>query len=316
MSSWTYVKGQVVVTPQGRGQAAMRFVLEEVLSHQPKVWGSEGPMSWDILQRPGTDSSCNHDEFGFRSNLSDHGWWEEQTEYRILLDGSLRDTCFEDTLRAFSKWMDRLSKRVWVNDMLVRVSGWRRDWNWGEKIFSGSGHYGRNCPIFQDVRKSTHDTRYSVNWRYDFDAKVDFWPEKLVNLLPGGYSLAREHDLVHGLCELDEYLEWDNDLDRHVGADPDILALIEKVEKDAHMAKRRVRFLDQCMKFKFTDGKSYEVGDSIRYEDELHECISPSFVLIDDTGSKVNRVKLAATKKRIENFLTGSLLEIEEENFE
>ena len=282
MSSWTYVKGQVVVTPQGTGQAAKRFVLEEVLSHQPKVWGSEGCMSWDILQRPGTDSSRNHDEFGFKSNLSERGWWEEQSEYRILLDGALRDTCFEDTLRSFSKWMDRLSKRVWVNDMLVRVSGSRRNWNWAEKIFSGPWHYGRNCPIFYYRKKPAHATRYFVNWRQGVDADVEFWPEKLVNLLPGGYSLAREHDLVHGLCELDEYLEWDNDLDDYAGADPDILALLEQAEKDAHMARRRVRFLDQCMKFKFTDGKSYEVGDFIRYENELHECISPSFSLIDE----------------------------------
>ena len=235
MSSWTYIRGEVAVTPLGIGQHAKRFVLEEVLAHQPKVWGSEGNMAWDILPNPDHNASCNHDEFGFFTNLSARGWWETQTVYRIFLHGNLRDTNFEDTLRAFSKWMDRLSKRVYVEDMLVRVSGQRKwNWGWGEKIFSGPGHYAKNNPIFwqAEERKRWDKQRYSVNRRYGLDADIDFWAEKLVNLLPGGHRLAMEHDLVHGVCEVEEYLEWNHDKERHEGPDPEVKARLLKAKED------------------------------------------------------------------------------------
>ena len=247
MSSWTYIRGEVAVSPLGIGQHARRFVLEEVLAHQPKVWGSEGGMVLDILPDPGYNSSCNHDEFGFRTNLSERGWWETQTVYRIFLRGTLRDTTFEDTLRAFSKWMDRLSKRVYVEDMLVRVSGQRKwNWGWGEKIFSGAGHYAKNNPIFRtsEERKPKDEVRYSVNKRYGIDADVDFWPEKLVNLLPGGYFLAHEHDLLYGLVEPEEYMEWDNDENRHIGADPDIREKLIKMKERVDAGLKMLDIID------------------------------------------------------------------------
>ena len=153
MSSWTYVSGQVTVAPSGSGKHAKRFVLEEVLDHLPRVYGSEGDMTWHVVERHGYDSSCNHDEFGMKTNLSERGWWDVQSEYIIVLEGRLRDTVYEDTLRSFAKWLGRLSKRVWVHDVLVRVSGYsRRRGSWNEYLFNGADHWRTNYWATPQIR--------------------------------------------------------------------------------------------------------------------------------------------------------------------
>lgn len=230
MSSWTYIYGTVSMFPPGRGPHATKFVLEEVLAHQPLVPGSEGPMEVQIVQRPGYSGSCNHDEFGFRTNLSKDGWWRDQGEYILVLTGALRDTSYEDTLRKFSRWLDRLSKRVWIEDMLVRVSGQKREsYNWGERIFAGPYRYKEN---YCAAQKREGDTRMSTNWRYELRPDLSFWPDILVNLVPGGSGLAMEHDLLHGYCEPEEYLEYDYDAKTYLGPDPDILEQLRTSKQD------------------------------------------------------------------------------------
>lgn len=229
MSSWTYITGQVKVYPFGSGQPAKRFVLEEVLDHLPRVWGSEGDMVWHILQEDGYDHSCNHDEFGVRTNLTKHGrrgWWEEQSTYIVVLEGYLRDTCYEDTLRAFAKWLNRLSKRIMVSDMLVRISGYSWLGFWHEHVFNGAGQWKKN---YEGWLPKGLEERQSTNWRYGIVPTKTFWPDILVNLVPGGNHLARDWDLVLGNCEEEEYLEWDNDENEYCGVDPYVLGLVEEV---------------------------------------------------------------------------------------
>ena len=45
-----------------------------------------------------------------------------QSEYFIIVDGSLRDRFFEQTFMEFNKWLNRLAKRVSVEEILVQVS--------------------------------------------------------------------------------------------------------------------------------------------------------------------------------------------------
>lgn len=235
MSSWTYVTGQVTVAPSGSGNHAKRFVLEEVLDHLPRVYGSEGPMTWHVVKRHGHDGSCNYDEFGMKTNLSERGWWGIQSTYIIVLEGRLRDTFYEDTLRSFTKWLSRLSKRVWIEDVLVRVTGYSLQRGfWHEYLFNGADNWRAN--YWADVRVGTGrldnlSRRRSVNLRYGFAPRDGFWPDILVNLVPGGEKLAHDWDLLVGNAEPEEYLDWNPKTDDYDGVDPDILKFVEEGRK-------------------------------------------------------------------------------------
>lgn len=117
LSLWTYVSGVVEVHSPGRTQAESRYVLETVISHLPVVSGSEGAMGVHIVQRTGHCQSCFHNEF-FQPCANRQ---EIQTEYVLVLDGRLRDRELERTKHEFCRWLCRLSKRIPVKDVLVRV---------------------------------------------------------------------------------------------------------------------------------------------------------------------------------------------------
>lgn len=131
MSFWTYISGTIEVTPLGRTQAETRYVIDTVLSHLPLVTGSENNMQIYVIQKNGHNISCSHDEFGLWSNLGNgynlgngHHRFEYQSNYIIVVNASLRDRLFYETLKEFSNWLCRLSKRVMVNDVLVRIDGY------------------------------------------------------------------------------------------------------------------------------------------------------------------------------------------------
>lgn len=130
MSYWTYITGVIDVSPMGRTQAEERYILDTVLSHLPLVTGSERNMNTYVIQKNGHNTSCSHDEFGQWSNLGNgcnygngHPLFESQMDYIIVVDASLRDRFFDETLKEFNNWLCRLAKRVMVNDVLVRVDG-------------------------------------------------------------------------------------------------------------------------------------------------------------------------------------------------
>jgi hypothetical protein len=130
MSWWTYINGTVTVHPMGRTQAEKRYILETVLDHLPFVTGSERDMNVYIIQKNGYNSSSSHTEFGVYGGYL--GWHKKnlsldtQDEYILVVNGSFRDRMFEQTYKEFQKWLCRLAKRVYVEDVLVEVTGWNR----------------------------------------------------------------------------------------------------------------------------------------------------------------------------------------------
>lgn len=126
MSFWTYITGVITVSPMGKTQPQKRYVLDTVLAHLPRVTGSEHNMRIHVIQRSGHDGSSSHNEFDepvIRDADSD-GWMRTQSKYFILVDASLRDRMFEDTFCEFNQWLNRLSKRVDIDDILVRIDGY------------------------------------------------------------------------------------------------------------------------------------------------------------------------------------------------
>lgn len=146
MSWWSYIHGTIVVSPTGRTQAEKRYILDTVLDHLPRVTGSERDMNVYVIQKNGHNSSSSHDEFGQRTNNlfdrygyknREHGWLQMQDEYILVVDGSLRDREFEETFRAFQKWLIRLSKRVTVKSVLVKIN----DYDKSKLIQDECGYY-------------------------------------------------------------------------------------------------------------------------------------------------------------------------------
>lgn len=137
MSSWTYVNGTITVDAIGRTQAEKEYILKTVLDHLPLVTGSEEDMYTYLIQANGYICTTNTDEFGQFSNLltDDYGTHSQkrghlktQDRYFIVVDGSFRDRQFDTTFAEFNKWLCRLSKRVIVRDVLVKLSGFGKEY--------------------------------------------------------------------------------------------------------------------------------------------------------------------------------------------
>lgn len=128
MSYWTYINGNITVSPMGRTQAEKRYILETVLDHLPFVTGSEKNMDVYIIQKNGYNSSSSCTEFGEYGGY--RNWktlsTEVQDNYILVVDASLRDREFEQTYKEFQKWLCRLAKRVDVDDVLVKVCGYEK----------------------------------------------------------------------------------------------------------------------------------------------------------------------------------------------
>ena len=130
MSNWTYIRGVIHVSPMGRTQAEMTYVLQTVLDHLPIIQGSEGRLELFINLPDGHNISCGCDEFDqCTNNLTDDygyktrkGWKRMQDNYILTLNASLRDRDFDETFRLFQKWMCRLAKRVLIYDVLLSVN--------------------------------------------------------------------------------------------------------------------------------------------------------------------------------------------------
>ena len=165
MSWWTYVHGTIVVSPMGRTQAEKRYILDTVLEHLPVVSGSERDMNVYVIQKEGTDSSCSCDEFGrVTNNLRDssgdrsrkRGWLRVQSEYILVVDGSLRDREFEQTYKQLQKWICRLAKRISVEDVLVEI----KDYEQSTIIRNNNDCYGN-----MHENPSWYRTENHNNWK-------------------------------------------------------------------------------------------------------------------------------------------------------
>lgn len=66
------------------------------------------------------------DRYGDRNRK--RGFLRTQDEYILVVDGSLRDREFKDTFQEFMKWICRLSKRVIVDDVNVKIKGFEKEY--------------------------------------------------------------------------------------------------------------------------------------------------------------------------------------------
>ena len=174
MSWWTYVNGFIEVEPAGCTQPEKRYVLETVLAHLPKVTGAEEDMKIHIVQKEGYSGSANFNEFFETVYRED---FKTQDCYYLILEGQFRDRMYEQTFRELNKFLNRLAKRVYVDDILIRLTGWDK-----EIVISNSDHY-------QDMYEYSADSNKDEPawWEYllwDRDPSGGSYPEKLTHKYP------------------------------------------------------------------------------------------------------------------------------------
>lgn len=183
MSWWTYINGIIKVSPLGRTQAEKTYILQTVLDHLPLVTGSEGDMEVYVNEgKYGRSSSCSRDEFGMATNnLRDRygyrnqreGWLDCNESYIITISSSFRDRMFEETLKEFEIWLQRLAKRVTVEDILVKVTG-----DWGRKyVFDDYKPYNAmfEYPSWSDENGEPNWCEYLMWSRYkDWSLPLDY----------------------------------------------------------------------------------------------------------------------------------------------
>ena len=174
MSWWTYVNGLIMVKPAGCTQPEKRYVLETVLAHLPKVTGSEEDMKIHIVQKEGYSGSANFNEFFETVYRED---FKTQDCYYLILEGQFRDRMYEQTFRELNKFLNRLAKRVYVDDILIRLTGWDK-----EIVISNSDPY-------QDMYEYSADSNKDEPawWEYllwDRDPSGGSYPEKLTHKYP------------------------------------------------------------------------------------------------------------------------------------
>lgn len=138
MSSWTYITGVITVDPMGRTQPEKRYILDTILEHLPVVTGSERDMHVHVIQKHGYNSSCSYNEFGEWIPGKLH---KTQSEYLVVIEASLRDRQFSETLRELNKWLNRLAKRADVHEILVKLNGYDIGHGWKELIISNPKPY-------------------------------------------------------------------------------------------------------------------------------------------------------------------------------
>ncbi|MFR2774801.1 MAG: hypothetical protein ACLTBR_03105 [Anaerostipes sp.] len=122
MSVWSYISGTVIVRALGSTIHEEEYILHTVLSHLPRV-GSEGDMNTYVNRKKLIYGRTYTDEFGQKSNLIGEKGREIDLRYIITLDASLRNVGFQGCVKKFVKWLNRLSKRIYIEDILVKIEG-------------------------------------------------------------------------------------------------------------------------------------------------------------------------------------------------
>ena len=179
MSRWTYIVGNVTVRMSEKTDEQAEYILKTVLKHLPKVCGSEGDMEVKVVNSDMITGWSSHDEFEAWTDKEGH---YEHQEFNIVINAYLRDTYFDETYRAFVKWLTRLAKRIRIDNGCVKISD-----GWKDNIVM------IDCDPFYNLYELGKNNwcnymrwRYHDNYRYPKDLLEKYWPEILEEDCEGG----------------------------------------------------------------------------------------------------------------------------------
>ena len=183
MSCWTYITGTINVDVPGRTQPEIEYILKTIMDHLPVVTGSERDMEVYLNRVEGDNGSSSHDEYEmWTNNLTDGygdknrkgGWLRTQSQYLITVNASLRDRMFEQTFREFTRWLCRLSKRLRVESVVVKIKGYDRSYNDKEYIINES--YDSPFDEMYEIPSWGNKTGEPCWWEHLMWKRFDNWP--------------------------------------------------------------------------------------------------------------------------------------------
>ncbi len=124
MSIWAYVNGLINVDVAGRTQEEATYILHTVLKHLPRVGGDclDSVMNVYPIQQAGYNISTSCNEFGQITKECRQHSRHMQSKYIIVVSGDFRYSRKTEIIREFSHWLNRLAKRVRVDDLMVKVT--------------------------------------------------------------------------------------------------------------------------------------------------------------------------------------------------
>ena len=177
--SWILISGTIEASPMGRTQAEKRYILDTVLEHLPQAVTSEWDMGVYVVQPRGHNSNSSCDEFGMSTNnlisfIGDNiyrgrdGSMYTQDNYILVVNSAFRDVPIDQAHKDFQRWLCRLAKRVWVNDILIKVESRER------KILIDSYE-----PYWNMFEKPSRTGKDEPNW-----CEYLMWEEAIGSSLP------------------------------------------------------------------------------------------------------------------------------------
>lgn len=140
MSMWSYVRGLIEIDVPGRTQAEKDYILQTTIAHLPKVTGSEGDMDIHAIKRFGYNEWSNRDELD--NPVQD---FRTQSQYFLVLDGSLRNRYYEDTFKELNNFLNRLAKRLMVDSVYVNLNDFNHSY-----MFTNENDCYRNMFEFEN----------------------------------------------------------------------------------------------------------------------------------------------------------------------
>ena len=106
MSNWTGIYGVLDVDLRGYAESERDLVIQEIIEGLPKISGSNGEC-YICINKKATYKNCN--------------------SYFLIMSGKMRDKILKETRKETEMFLEELSKKLWVNNVLISVTDWKKE---------------------------------------------------------------------------------------------------------------------------------------------------------------------------------------------
>lgn len=106
MSNWTGIYGILDVDLRGHTENERDLILQETVENLPKISGSNG--------------ECN-------ILVSKKATYENRNSYFLIVSGKMCDRILKETRKETEAFLEELSKKLWVNNVLISVTDWKKE---------------------------------------------------------------------------------------------------------------------------------------------------------------------------------------------